>query len=124
VFIDRIDGMKTSRQKRTDGIDKRTLARVQRKAKYITRQYPLRVWALWTARKFGFWSHVVNGNMNRPGGVRLTPRDVAEVSRVYDYIKATERKRSAALDALRDCMIQLAELEKRFDALAKELSRL
>lgn len=116
--------MRTSRQKRTDGIDRRTLASVQRKAKYITRQYPLRVWALWTARKFGFWSHVVNGNMNRPGGVRLTPRDVAEVSRVYDYIKATERKRSAALDALRDCMVQLAELEKRFDALAKEVSRL
>ncbi len=104
--------------------DARTLAAVQRKANYITRRYPLRVWAIWTSRKFGFWSHVVNGNVGKPGGVRLIGRDLAEVSRVYDYIRATEKRRTAALDSLRDCMAQLAELERRFDALAKEIARL
>jgi hypothetical protein len=122
------DRAQKRRQKTTDRLDRitdaRTLAAMQRRAKYITKRYPLRVWAIWTSRKFGFWSHVVNGNINRPGGVRLIERDLAEVNRVYDYIRATEKKRTAALEALRDCMAQLAELERRFDALAREIARL
>lgn len=115
------------RQKAPDRLDRvtntRTLAAAQRKATYITRRYALREWAIWTSRKFGFWSHVVNGNFGR-GGVRFTQRDLAEVCRVYDYIKATEKKRGAVLDALRDAMMAIAELEKRFDAIARETAKL
>lgn len=118
---------KNTRQKSSDRLDKvtdtRTLAAVQRKANYITKRYSLRTWALWTSRKFGFWSHVVNGNFGS-GGIRFTQRDLLEVNRVYDYIRASEKKRSAVLDALRDGMIAMAELEKRFDAIAREVGKL
>lgn len=118
---------KKARQKSFDRLDKvtdtRTLTAAQRKANYITKRYPLRTWAMWTSRKFGFWSHVVNGNFGS-GGIRFTQRDLAEVNRVYDYIKATEKKRTAILDALRDSMIAMSELEKCFNAIAREVAKL
>lgn len=122
------DESQKRRQKSSDRFDRvtdaRTLRTATNHARYITNRYPLRTWAIWTSRKFGFWSHVVAGNVNKSGGVRFTQRDLSEVNRVYDYIRATEKKRNAALGALRDCMAQLAELERRFDALAREIARL
>lgn len=124
-----IDKHKQHRQKSTDRLDNarvtnaRTLAMIQRKARYITQRYPLRVWAMWTARKFGFWSHVVAGNFGR-GGVRLTERDAREVNRVYDYIRLAEKRRGAVVEALRDCLAGLADQERRYDRLAREVGKL
>ena len=122
------DRAQKRRQNHADRLDRvtdsRTLKATIRRAQYVTKRYPLRAWAIWTSRKFGFWSHVINGNINKPGGIRLIQRDVSEVARVYDYIKATEKRRTAALDALREAMVTVGELEHRFDDLAREIARL
>jgi len=120
--------MKKSQQKRPNRPDRldrlddaRALRTMQTRAKWITRRKPLREWAAYTSRTFGWWSHVIAAHWDQ---IRPTMRDAREVEQTYLHMKAEEKKRNEAMAQLWESRKALAELEKTFDELARKVAKI
>lgn len=105
-------------------VDRNILSRARRRARDITRLYPMRQWAKWTHhQKHGWWSHVVSGDFEQ---IRFTRRDMddltfcwqrcmdetrldAEINTALDAI----RERQTALDVAVDDLRQLVRRKAR-----------
>lgn len=82
---------------------------MRKAAKEVTERYPLRTWALWTTRTFGWWSHVCAGQWAE---VAPCKRDLDEVRWALNRARDENRMRgemAEALDEVRRRQVALVE---------------
>lgn len=72
-------------------------AAMRKAAREVTNKYPLRFWAQWTTRTFGWWGHVCSGHWDEIAPCR---RDLEEVQWSLKRARDEEKLRAEIQDAL------------------------
>lgn len=94
---------KTSRQNLSNGsyrgqhLNGQQKAAMRKAAREITDKYPLRFWAQWTTRTFGWWGHVCGGHWDEIAPCR---RDLEEVQWALKRARDETKLRAEIQEAL------------------------